>query len=297
MNETIKSDYYKRIEIAIKFIEDNLKNKLSLDLVAEQACFSKYHFIRVFTAMTGETVGSYARRRRVTRSSKELITSDKSILAIAIDYQFESQEAYTRSFKRIYHTTPSMYRKHGLNQIAYGRSRLTVSRLLHLQNNITMKPKIVEIHRKTLVGMNTMTSLADNRIPQLWENFMARAHEIQENKKTGYYEVHPYDGNFKMEDYTETMEFEKWATVEVDTIRDVPENMKAHLLTGGKYAMFVHKGSMSNVQLSFDYIYGTWLPNSGYEFDLRDDFERYDPQKYFGPGHPDSEMEIYVPIK
>ncbi len=290
-------DYYERISRAVNFIEENLKNELSLDLIAEQAHFSKYHFIRVFSAITGESVGDYVRKRRISKSAKELITTDKPILDLALEYQFGSQEAYTRSFKRVYHTTPARYRKHGMEQIAYGRSRLSNRRLTHLKNNITMEPEIVEIAEKKLVGLKIKTSIANNKIPELWQNFMARAEEIKNNKNTGWYELHPYNSDFKMEDYTDTMEFEKWATLEVTDFDQIPEGMETHVLKDGKYAVFVHKGLMKNIQLSFDYVYGTWLPNSGYEPDNRDDFEHYDEKKYFGPDHPESETEIWIPIK
>ena len=258
MNETIKSDYVQRIEKAVEFIENNLKNKLPVDLIAEKACFSKYHFIRVFTTMTGETVGSYVRRRRISRSSVDLISSSRSILSIAMDYQFESQEAYTRSFKRVYHTTPGMYRKHNVHQIAYGRSKLSVSRLRHLKSNITMEPKIVEVPERKLVGLRTKTSLANNRIPELWIQFMARMNEIRDDQHTGYYEVHPYDPDFRMEDFTETMEFEKWAAVEVNDPKSVPDGMEVHTLSGGKYAIFIHKGSwpMSRCHLTMPMAHG-----------------------------------------
>ena len=75
MNEKAKNDYYERIEKAINFIEDNLMEKIQVDVIAEKAFFSKYHFIRIFAATTGETVGNYLRRRRISKSSKQLINT------------------------------------------------------------------------------------------------------------------------------------------------------------------------------------------------------------------------------
>ena len=296
MSETIKNDYFERIEKAVIFIEDNLRNELTSDLIAEKACFSKYHFIRVFSSMIGETVGNYVRKRRISKSAKDLITTDLSILDLAIIYQFESQESYTRSFKRVYNTTPGKYRKHGINQIAFGRSKLSDNRLKHLKSNIMMKPDIIEISEKKLVGMRIKTSLFDNKIPELWQKFMPRMNEIQNDKNTGCYELHPYDLDFKPENFSEKMKFEKWAIVEVSNFDNVPEGMETHILKAGQYAVFIHKGLMSKVQMSFDYVYGTWLPNSEFELDTRDDFERYG-EKYFCPENSESETEIWIPIK
>jgi len=296
MQDSVKNDYYERIVKAVEFIEDNLIEKLTVDMIAERACFSKYHFIRVFTAMTGETVGDYLRRRRISRSSKQLINSNRTILDIAFDYQFESQEAFTRSFKKVYGTTPGRYRKLNNNQIAYGRARLTIERLNHLKSNVTMIPRIVEINARKLTGLHVKTSLAENNIPQLWSDFMPRIAEVLNNKDSGCYEVHPFDSNFKMENFTEDMVFEKWASVEVFDFDNIPKGLNTLIIEGGKYAVFEHKGKMSNIQMSFDYAYGTWLPNSEYEIDKRADFECYGEQ-YFGPEHSESITELWIPIK
>ncbi len=292
----VKNDYYQRIERAINFIEDNLMNKLTVETIAQKAFFSKYHFIRVFKATTGETVGNYLRRRRISRSSKSLINSNRSILTIALDYQFESQEAYTRSFKKVYGTSPRKYRMQNKDQIAFGRARLTIERLNHLKSNVTMTPKIVDIDKKKLVGLSILTSLANNKIPKLWNDFMLRIGEIKNNANTGCYEVNPFDSSFKIESFTKDKEFEKWATVEVHSFDGIPAGLKPLTIEGGKYAVFKHKGKMSNIQMSFDYAYGTWLPNSEYQLDARASFERYGAQ-YLGPDNPDSITELWIAIK
>lgn len=296
MHEQIKNDYYKRIEKAVEFIEKNLMEKLTIEKISEKAYFSKYHFIRIFAAMTGETVGSYLRRRRISKSSKQLINTNRSILDIAFDYQFESQEAYSRSFKKIYYTSPGKYRKLNNNQIAYGRAKLTIERLNHLKSNVTMKPRIIELENKKLIGASVKTSLANNNIPQLWNDFMSRIEEIKNNQNTGCYEIHLFDSEFKMENFTEDMEFKKWVAVEVANFDSIPKGLKSLTIEGGKYAVFEHKGTMSNIQMTFDYAYGTWLTNSEYEIDKRADFECYG-EKYFGPEHPESITELWIPIK
>ncbi|MDN5201914.1 AraC family transcriptional regulator [Fulvivirgaceae bacterium BMA10] len=296
MTNNTTDTYYERISQAVKFIEENLKNGLSIDSIAQRACYSKYHFIRIFSAMVGESVGDYVRKRRISESSKELISSGKSILNIALDYQFESQEAYTRSFKSIYNTTPGTYRKQGVHQIAFEQKVLSPTRLDHLKNNISLQPNIVEIPVRKLVGIRLKTSKVDNRIPLLWQTFMKRIHEIKYNKNTGRYGLHPYDSELTMESLSETWEFEKWATVEVTDPDQVPEGMETYILQAGKYAVFSHKSGITGIQMSFEYIYGTWLQNSEYQLDARDDFERYG-EKFYGHENPDSEVEFWIPIK
>ncbi len=285
-----------RIIKAVDFIESNLTKNITLEQIANEAFYSKYHFIRIFSAMIGETVGDYVRKRRITKSAKEIVTTDRSILSIAIEYQFESQEAYTRSFKKVYQTTPGRYRKQGVNQIAFGRSKLSELRLNYLNEKVTLKPQIVEIDERKVIGVNTQTSLLNNTILEMWNRFLKIESKIKDRIDTCYYEIHPYDSDFKMKDFTNDTPFEKWAAIPVANFENIPSGMNAYTLAKGKYAVFAHIGKMTEIQFSFDFIYGTWLPNSEYELDSRDDFERYD-ENYLGLNNPNSKVEIWIPIK
>ncbi len=296
MLNSTKNDYYRRIAVAVEYIEQNLFEEISLDKVAERAHFSKYHFLRLFYSSTGDTIGGYVRKRRISKSAHELIYTNISILDLAIKYKFDSQEAYTRSFKKIYKVPPGQYRKHGVEQIGYGIKGLTPERLNHIKNNIDLTPEIIDINDKTLVGINTSTSLGHNKIHQLWIDFFAIESEITEKKDNWYYELYKYDSDFKIANFSESMQFEKWAMVEVETNSSTPQGCSKHHLKGGKYAKFIHRGEISKIQLSLDFVYGTWILNSDYDLDTRDDFERYG-KKYLGPNNINSETEIWIAIK
>jgi AraC family transcriptional regulator len=71
--------------------------------------------------------------------------------------------------------------------------------------------------------------------------------------------------------------------------------MESFLLTGGLYAVFIHKGSASAGPKTFQYIFGTWIPNSIYDVDNRPHFEILG-NKYKNED-PDSEEEVWIPIK
>lgn len=99
------------IQRAIQFIENNLHEDLSLEITARFVGFSKYHFHRIFQKETGITVSEYIRYRRIANSANMLLYSEKRIIDIAIYYRFETQESFTRSFKRYYELPPGQYRK------------------------------------------------------------------------------------------------------------------------------------------------------------------------------------------
>ena len=88
----------KRILKSIEFIENNLKNELSVLRVANETHYSLYHFIRLFQNVTGYSPMMYLQLRRLCEALKELKNTDKKIIEIALEYQFNSHAAFTRAF-------------------------------------------------------------------------------------------------------------------------------------------------------------------------------------------------------
>lgn len=103
-------DHEKAIQRSLNFIEQHLTDKIQLHHLAEHAGYSKFHFQRTFRKIIGKSVAEYIRKRRLTQSARVLIYTDQRIIDIAIIYGFNSQESYTRAFKKIYEVTPGVYR-------------------------------------------------------------------------------------------------------------------------------------------------------------------------------------------
>ena len=96
---------------AIRFIENNLNEKLELETVAAALHYSKFHLHRLFTKTVNLTIHEYAQRRQLTEAAKLLVFSEKSIIEIALISGYESQQAFTSIFKAMYKTTPAEFRE------------------------------------------------------------------------------------------------------------------------------------------------------------------------------------------
>ncbi|EKH2428435.1 helix-turn-helix domain-containing protein, partial [Escherichia coli] len=96
------------IKDVLLWIEHNLDQSLLLDDVANKAGYTKWYFQRLFKKVTGVTLASYIRARRLTKAAVELRLTKKTILEIALKYQFDSQQSFTRRFKYIFKVTPVM---------------------------------------------------------------------------------------------------------------------------------------------------------------------------------------------
>ena len=125
---------------------------------------------------------------------------------------------------------------------------------------------------------------------------MLRRKEIKNSIGTDLFSVQVYSPTTIFENFTPHTPFEKWAAVEVSDFNTIPDGMEAYTLTGGLYAVFLHKGAAGTAPETFQYIFTEWLPASEYLFDnSRAQFEIMG-EKYKN-NHPDSEEEVWVPIK
>lgn len=108
-------NYDKCIKKSIEYIENNLNKKIELQEIANKAFLSKYHFHRIFHATIGESVAEYVRRRRLIEAANELLNTENKIIDIALNYQFSTQESFTKAFKKFYGIPPKEFRKNKAN--------------------------------------------------------------------------------------------------------------------------------------------------------------------------------------
>ena len=93
----------------LSWLEGHLDQPLSLDNVAAKAGYSKWHLQRMFKDVTGHAIGAYIRARRLSKSAVALRLTARPILDIALQYRFDSQQTFTRAFKKQFSLTPALY--------------------------------------------------------------------------------------------------------------------------------------------------------------------------------------------
>ncbi len=81
---TTEMDYSERVMRVLNFIQKNLDRPLPLEDLAAVACFSPYHFHRVFRGMVGESVKQHVRRLRLERAAQHLKVSERPVLMTAL---------------------------------------------------------------------------------------------------------------------------------------------------------------------------------------------------------------------
>jgi AraC family transcriptional regulator len=101
----------KRLKRVLDFIETRLASDISLDDLAAEACFSPFHFSRLFRDATGLSPHRYVTERRIEAARKKLAANGAPLVQIALDTGLGSQANFTRVFRKTTGLTPGQYRE------------------------------------------------------------------------------------------------------------------------------------------------------------------------------------------
>lgn len=107
-------NWSEKMNDAIDYIESNLDNKIDHIKVAQISCCSLSKFQRLFLFLTDITTSEYIRRRRMTLAADELLKSDIKVIDLALKYDYDSPEAFTRAYQSFHGYPPSVTRKFGV---------------------------------------------------------------------------------------------------------------------------------------------------------------------------------------
>jgi AraC family transcriptional regulator len=108
-------EWLAKMNNAIDFIETNIKRKIDYAEAASIACCSLTRFQRVFQFVTDVTVAEYVRCRRMSLAAAELLNRDIKIVDLALEYGYESPEAFSRAFQAFHGISPTSVRKLGIH--------------------------------------------------------------------------------------------------------------------------------------------------------------------------------------
>jgi AraC family transcriptional regulator len=288
-------NYLGQIQRGVDYIEGHLEQPIAISAVARESGMSQWHFQRMFKGLTGDTVKDYIRARRLARALDLLLNTDRRIIDIAVEADFDSQESFTRAFKAAFDETPARYRKAGKRRPFPPKARFDQDYLAHINQGVGTEPDIYTQAQMQLVGMRTSFFGADSeknniaeRLPPLWQQFLARLSEIEHTVGgTCYGVVRQLRAN--------SDELEYFCAIEVSELASIPAGMLALTNPAATYARFAHRGAVKLIDGTVNYIYSTWLPRSGREHSYAADLEFYGAA--YSPTSEQSLMHYAIPLE
>ena len=270
---------------ALWFIESHLADELTLDEIAGVAGISRFHMVRAFAAATGLPVMRYVRARRLSEAARSLARGAPDILALALDADYSSHEAFTRAFRDHFGVTPEMVRGSAC------LDHLKLQEPIQMDSTFTdnLQAPRFETGKPLLVaGLSERVSQEDGAgIPGLWQRFHQSVANIPGRIGQVAYGVccnGDDAGNF---DYI--------AGVEVSDFSDLPREFARVRIAEQRYAVFTHCDHISTIRRTVNTIWNHWLPTSGLKAADAPSFERYDEK--FDPLTGNGGLEIWVPVR
>lgn len=99
------------IEKILYYVDEHLDESITFEYLAEKFNYSAFHFHRIFSAVTGQSITDYLKKRRLMYAYKDLLETEKTITDICYTYGFNSIQTFNRLFKETYGVIPSDLRK------------------------------------------------------------------------------------------------------------------------------------------------------------------------------------------
>ena len=291
-------NYSRDIDRCIEFIEDNIKENLTINIIASYVGYSINHFCRVFVLCKGMSIMEYIRKRKLSLAAMELFKGRK-VIDIAFEYGFETPSGFSKSFRKAFGYSPTQY----VTRMEGYFNKEKVSKI----GGYIMNPSIVKKNAFKVAGYGIKTNIGDTSytkdIASFWsnydgENLESKMYEIlnpPNHGEVGLCVPSDEGGNVT---YLLGVIVEDFSKVESDMITvEVPE---------AEYAVFTTPPvdvTIDPQQIKFSdviketwrYIFEEWFKDSGYIYDEEKlDFEFYDERCHY---RPDTVMEIYIPVK
>lgn len=285
------------IENILYYIDEHLDENITFEYLAEKFHYSAFHFHRIFSAVTGQSITDYLKKRRLMYAYKDLLETEKPITDICYTYGFNSIQTFNRLFKDTYNVKPSDLRKSHMENTFRSIDTILAGykKRVQFKGDFITEPRIINKEEFILAGYRKHTSNGFQVIGEAWQELKANMDKIKRVNSNTMYGFEDYSEDF----CREPLQFYYMAAVEIERDTDVLEKMYVKKVPESLYAVFSVNGNNKNNEIykAFQYIYNVWLPNSEYclSDELCADFEYYDER--WNCQSASSQIDIYIPIK
>jgi AraC family transcriptional regulator len=260
------------------YIADHLDGDLTFDRLSGVACFSPYHFHRIYRAIMGETVADTIRRCRLHRAANELARSERPVEQVARRAGYGSVEAFTRAFSADHGVGPVRFRARQLAPKANDGDETMYDVTFKVFEGVDLAA-IVHRGAYTTIGTSfeQLTTWAGAR------NLLAEPRR--------WFAIY-YDDS----ESVPARDLRSDACVEIAPGTVLDDGVVARRLEPGRMATVVHRGPYAELERAYRFLYRDWLPDAGEEAADRPCFEQYlNNPRQTAPA--ELLTEIFLPLK
>lgn len=282
-------EWAEAISEAVKYMESHITENITMYEVAEHVNISPFYFHKGFSILCGYSITEYIRNRRMALAGEELITSDITVMELALKYGYDSPDSFAKAFSRFHGSTPLAARRNKTMIKAFAPLKLTIS----LKGGYSMDYKIIKKEAFTVLGASKEFSYesAGREIPLFWQEHYSSGR--------GRYVCGMFGIN--IDPQMSDKKFEYLIADIYNPALDIPEELIVKTIPALTWAVFPCRGALPDSLKDVNKrIFSEWLPAlQDYEFAAGYCVEMYDsPNKYpNGTSDKNYYTEIWVPVK
>ncbi len=289
-------NYYELIQRALDYIENHLTESIVLEELAKESKMSLTNLYRLFYSLTGYTMKDYIRRRRISYASMLLTNTKQRILDIALECQFESQEAFSRAFKQLSGSTPKACRNHTVSAFyLFERIDIMDTYFENQEQALLLKYPDIKVLKK-LEPVRVAYYQAYSKTPefdafQVLRNWAEKNNLLTGNEKSRIFGFDTPDSKPGEEVYG----YEVWMTIDQNFVVS-DEKIKTKVFEGGMYA--VTSTTIKDIVKTWSR-FKEWLKISPYGLGTHQWLEEHlalDKWEAEVPREEDK-IDLYMPIK
>jgi AraC family transcriptional regulator len=271
-----------RLLRVLDHIHDNPAGDLSLDALSDIAAMSRFHWHRVFRAMTGETLAQAVRRIRMQRASYLLAMTDQPLAEIAASVGMDNLASFNRCFAEHFLMSPAAFRKRG---------ELRPFVRTPLNRRDPMHP--VSIRSEAPIRLAALPHKgAYHEIARAFQRLSALMASRDLFRRSGRMIAAFYDDPQS----TAEPDLRSHAGFELTKAADLSAPLEDVTLPGGRQAVLTYTGPYAGLPAAYDELFGIWLPQSGEEPADAPSFEVY-LNSPMDTAPEDLVTELHLPLK
>ena len=261
-------DWINRLNSAINYIEEHIKEEIDMNEIGKIAGCSSYHFQRMFSYMSEVSLSEYIRRRKMSIAAVELLNG-KKVIDVSLMFGYESPTAFNRAFRNIHGVAPSQIADEGICIKSYPPIRFHIS----IKGDSEMNYRIVkkEAFRVVGISMPLEKELEKNFevVPQMWgrshtDGTIPQLLDLMNPEIPGIMGISTCNNEEDWNYY-----------IAAASEQEIPEGMEEYIVPAFTWAVFTGEGAGISIQELECRIVKDWLPTSGYEYADGPDIEVY----------------------
>jgi len=307
-----QKEYARRLNAALDDIDRNIADDISLDKLAAVACFSPYHFHRIFSALVGEPPAEYVRRLRLEKAAILLVNEPStSVTTIALSCGFSTSALFCRLFKARFGMTPTAWRAGGYEKRKNGQQVRKDGKDGPHDPWYRWSERTKTWERRTVMTKKLDVRIED--VPPWRVAYVKHMKGYEDSAGIGeaFETLFCWAGPRGVmgpdmrvlglalddPDITPKDKCRYYAGVVVNDRAEPDGRVGIMTIRPGKYAVGRFEGGPGIFKKAYEKMYGGWLPGSGWQPDDAPAFESYIGEPTGTEKKPHFVFDLYIPVK